>query len=129
VEVNVVLDTNAYSEMMRGIAARTEVVEDASHVYLPLFVLAELRAGFTAGRLAGKNERQLLEFLSQPQVSVLLPDDETSHHYARLHAYLKAKGRPIPTHDLWIAALVVQHGLILCTADTHFDHLPQIPKC
>jgi tRNA(fMet)-specific endonuclease VapC len=127
--VKVVLDTNAYSEVMRGVTARTEVVEDADHIYMPLFVLAELRAGFTGGTLSGQNERQLQRFLNQPQVSVLLPDDETSHHYARLHAYLKGKGRAIPTHDLWIAALVVQHGFVLCTSDRHFANLPQIAKC
>jgi predicted nucleic acid-binding protein len=30
-------------------------------------------------------------------------------------------------NDLWIAALVLQHDLILCTSDQHFRQLPQIP--
>ncbi|RKX89025.1 MAG: VapC toxin family PIN domain ribonuclease, partial [Spirochaetes bacterium] len=29
--------------------------------------------------------------------------------------------------DLWIAALAVQHGLILFSRDNHFQKLPQIP--
>jgi len=28
----------------------------------------------------------------------------------------------------WIAALVVQHSLVLCARDRHFDHLPQLPR-
>lgn len=127
--MNVALDTNAYSDMMRGESSRTEIVSRATRVYLPLIVIAELRSGFAAGELTGRNEVELQGFLREPQVTVLLPDEDTTHHYARLHVYLKRKGRPIPPNDLWIAAMVVQHGLVLCTSDTHFDHLPQIPKC
>jgi predicted nucleic acid-binding protein len=35
---------------------------------------------------------------------------------------------PLPTNDVWIAALVLQHGLVLCARDSHFDQLPQIPR-
>jgi tRNA(fMet)-specific endonuclease VapC len=39
---------------------------------------------------------------------------------------LRRQGTPIPSNDLWIAALVLQHDLALCARDRHFDHLPQI---
>ena len=36
------------------------------------------------------------------------------------------KGRtPVPTNDLWIAALVTEHGARLCTRDAHFGHFAQ----
>lgn len=127
--MNVALDTNAYSDMMRGQSSRAEIVHRATRVYVPLMVVAELRSGFAAGELATRNEVELQGFLREPQVSVLLPDEDTTNYYARLYVYLKRKGRPIPANDLWIAALVVQHGLILCSSDAHFDQLPQIPKC
>jgi predicted nucleic acid-binding protein len=41
---------------------------------------------------------------------------------------LRRQGTPIPTNDLWIAALVLQHDLVLCARDRHFDHLPQITQ-
>jgi predicted nucleic acid-binding protein len=41
---------------------------------------------------------------------------------------LNEDGTPIPTNDLWIAALVLQHDLVLCTSDSHFDKLPQIAR-
>jgi predicted nucleic acid-binding protein len=39
----------------------------------------------------------------------------------------RKQGTPIPTNDLWIAALTLQHDLLLFTRDTHFNHLPQLP--
>ena len=59
---------------------------------------------------------------------VLSPDEETTCFYADLYAYLRKKGPSLPTHDLWIAALTVQHGLVLFDRDSDFDHLPQLPR-
>ena len=52
----------------------------------------------------------------------------TTHDYARLFRQLRAAGTPIPTNDLWIAALAAQHDLPLFTRDGHFDYLPQLPR-
>lgn len=41
---------------------------------------------------------------------------------------LRNQGTPIPTNDLWIAALVMQHNLVLCSRDRHFTHLPQLDR-
>lgn len=41
-----------------------------------------------------------------------------------LKAALRAQGTPIPENDLWIAALVRQHGLTLVSRDEHFDAVP-----
>ena len=125
----VALDTNAYSDFMRGDPARVQVIRAARHLFLPLIVLGELRAGFAAGDRASTNAANLQRFLQSPRVSVLLPDEQTSHQYAQLYLQLRQKGAAIPTNDLWIAALVVQHRAILCTSDTHFHHLPQVARC
>ena len=37
---------------------------------------------------------------------------------------LKAAGNPIPTNDIWIAALALQHGIKLLTMDNHFKKVP-----
>jgi len=62
-------------------------------------------------------------------VALLLPDDQTTHHYAQLYLQLRRISVAIPTNDLWIAAIVVQYQLVLCTSDVHFQCLPQIPRC
>ncbi len=127
--MNVALDTNAYSDFMKGDPSRVQSVRSARRLYLPLMVLAELRAGFAAGNQETKNAANLQRFLNSPRVSLLLPDDQTTHHYAQLYLQLRRKGVAIPTNDLWIAALALQHGLILCTTDAHFDNIPQLPRC
>jgi tRNA(fMet)-specific endonuclease VapC len=100
----------------------------AVEIHIPYVVLAELRAGFLCGTVAKRNERILIQFLNRPRVKILLPDEATTHHYARVFAQLRAQGTPIPTNDMWIAALVLQHDLQLYSQDSHFDNLPQIPR-
>jgi tRNA(fMet)-specific endonuclease VapC len=39
---------------------------------------------------------------------------------------LRKQGTAIPTNDMWLAALVLQHNLVLHARDQHFDHLPQL---
>ena len=43
-----------------------------------------------------------------------------------LYRQLRTQGTPIPTNDLWIAALVVEHDVALLTGDAHFRKLPQL---
>jgi tRNA(fMet)-specific endonuclease VapC len=124
--MKVAIDANRYSDLCRGVKEVVEQVSRAERVYLPLIVLGELRAGFQAGSLARQNERILARFLGSPRVRLLLPDEQTTFHYANLFAQLRQQATPIPTNDLWIAALVIQHGLALLTRDSHFKHLPQL---
>lgn len=122
------LDTNAYSAVARGEPRSVALVQAARQVYLPFVVLAELRAGFAAGTLGRRNEALLARFLGSPRIGVLYPDEQTTHHYATLFAQLRRQGTPIPTNDLWIAAVVLQHDLALLTSDAHFSSLPQIAR-
>lgn len=121
------LDTNRYSDLFRGLPEIVALVESAETVSLPFVVVAELRAGFAVGRHGAENERVLRRFLAKEGVSVAFADDQTTYHYASLYRQLRRQGTPIPSNDLWIAALVLQHDLVLCARDRHFDHLPQIP--
>ena len=47
---------------------------------------------------------------------------------AQLFRQLRQQGTPIPANGIWIAALTEQHNLLLYSRDTHFDHLPQLPR-
>jgi tRNA(fMet)-specific endonuclease VapC len=122
------LDTNAYSAAARAEPRATALVQAAQHVYLPFVVLAELRAGFAAGSLGRRNEAVLARFLGSPRVSVVYADEQTTHHYAGVFAQLRRQGTPIPTNDIWIAAIVLQHDLALLTGDAHFSKLPQLAR-
>jgi tRNA(fMet)-specific endonuclease VapC len=124
--MRIALDTNRYVDLCKGVEATVRVVQRAEYVYLPFIVVAELRAGFALGRKGAENERVLRLFLQKPGVEILFPDDQTAIHYASTFRQLKHQGTPIPTNDIWISALVLQHSLTLHARDKHFDSLPQI---
>ncbi|MGH7556687.1 MAG: type II toxin-antitoxin system VapC family toxin [Gemmatimonadota bacterium] len=121
------LDTNRYTDFARGDKALADLLERAERIHVPFIVMGELRAGFAVGRRGAENERRLKEFIAKLGVDVLFADEATTHHYANLFRQLREAALPIPTNDLWIAALVVQHDLVLCSRGEHFRNLPQIP--
>lgn len=122
------LDTNRYTDLCRGLANVVETVEAADEVWLPFVVLGELRAGFAVGNQGPRNEAVLRRFLLKPGVDVLYADDQTTHHYAQVYRQLRKQGTPMPTNDMWIAAVVLQHSLVLYDRDAHFDALPQLTR-
>lgn len=122
------LDTNRYTDLCRGNASVVTTVEEADEVWLPFIVLGELRAGFAMGSQGARNDAVLRRFLLKPGVGVVYGDEQTIHHYAAVYRQLRKQGTPIPTNDMWIAALALQHSLVLCARDTHFDALPQLTR-
>jgi len=124
--VRVALDTNRLTDLFQGDAELADRLGECDEVWLPLVVLAEIKAGFYGGTQQHRNQVLLQSFLAKPTVGVLLPERETAEHYARLFVQLKRAGTPIPDNDLWIAALVLQHDLQLITRDQHFERVPQL---
>ena len=122
------LDTIRYTDLCRANVSVVETVETADEVWLPFIVLGELRAGFAVGSQGPRNEAVLRRFLLKSGVGVLYADDQTTHHYGTVYRQLHKQGTPIPTNAMWIAALVLQHSLVLCARDVHFDVLPQLPR-
>lgn len=120
------LDTNRYRDLCDGRRDVVERLETAEAIFLPFIVLAELRAGFSVGTKGRANERVLHRFLAQPGVAVLHTTEATTRCYAALYRQLRTQGTPIPTSDLWIAAIVVEHDLALYSRDAHFGVLPQL---
>ena len=121
-----ILDANAYSDFLRGNPIMARAVRDAQEVHLPLIVLGELLAGFAAGTRTQSNRETLARFMVQPRVHLMNPDEKTAQQYADLYKWLRDHGRPIPTNDLWIAAVVRQHRMPLLTFDKHFAGIPGV---
>jgi len=118
------LDTNAYSALQQGAkTALNKLISTASSVALPLTVVAELRAGFAYGNQEPDNLAKLEGFMASPRASVLYPDDQTASLYAKIWSDLRRKGRPIPTNDIWIAALCIQNDYALSTNDSDFEYV------
>lgn len=118
--MRLMLDTNAYSAFMRGDAAVAELIARADEILLPVPVLAELRAGFRLGNREPANLRELERFLASPRVRAFPATETSAVFYAETYCALRAAGNPIPGNDLWIAALALESGSMLVTADAHF---------
>lgn len=127
-EVIILLDTNRYTDLIRGDSTVQAILLSVDEIWLPFIVMAELSAGFRAGNRIGENERVLAKFLAQPGVRIVYADAATVNTYAELYVQLRRQGTPIPEHDIWIAALAVQHRVPLFSRDAHFDHLPQVQR-
>ena len=124
--MRVALDTNRITDLFRGDVELAEQLSTAEEVWLPLFVFGEIKAGFQGGTQQRRNESLLNRLLAKPTVGVLLPSRETAEHYARIFVQLRRACTPVPDNDLWIAALVIEHDLVLITRDRHFERIPQV---
>jgi tRNA(fMet)-specific endonuclease VapC len=124
--VALILDTNALSAAAELDPSALEVVARAEHLAVPVIVLGEYRLGIAQSRHRASYEHWLQEWISS--VTVLDIDVETTRSYAVIGLELKKKGKPIPTNDLWIAALCHQHSLPLLSRDRHFDLVPGLKR-
>lgn len=127
-ELRVALDTNRLTDLLRGDARLAERLGVCDEVWIPLIVLAEIKAGFQGGTERQRNEALLQRLLAKATVDVLLPGRETAEHYARLFVQLRRAGTPVPDNDLWIAALALEHDLTLITRDRHFERIPRLSR-
>ena len=120
----ILLDTNACVRFLRGDEKVMTYLARADSVYMSVFVLGELYAGFKAGGKERKNRQILERFLLKPTVTVLEATMETADIFGLIMASLKKSGNPIPINDVWIAAHALETGSILLTYDGHFAAIP-----
>jgi tRNA(fMet)-specific endonuclease VapC len=123
VEVRILLDTNAYSDLAQGQAALSDRVRQAEAVLLSSVVAGELLGGFRRGTRFHENLAGLQRFLAQPRVHLVPVTWTTADRYGRIYAALRRRGKPIPTNDIWIAAHAMETGAELLSSDPHFQHV------
>ena len=121
---DLLIDTNIYTFALKGDPAVVSMLQQANEIGISAVSIGELLSGFKGGKKEKENRRELEEFLDSPRVGVYGIDEGTSEFYAEVLHNLKKKGRPIPTNDIWIAALAFQHGLALFSKDQHFKEVP-----
>jgi predicted nucleic acid-binding protein len=120
----ILLDTNAYVRFLRGDEKVMAYLAQADSVYISVFVLGELYAGFRAGGKERENRQILERFLLKSTVTILEATIETADVFGLLMASLRKSGKPIPINDVWIAAHGLETGSILVTYDDHFAVIP-----
>jgi tRNA(fMet)-specific endonuclease VapC len=121
--MTILLDTNAYSALLRGHADVARRVRRAEEVLLSVVVAGELLFGFRNGSRYETNREELEEFLASPFVSLLPVGLVTADRFGRIASTLKKKGRPLPTNDIWIAAQAMESGAELLSFDHHFGEV------
>lgn len=121
--MKILLDSNAYSHLKRGHRPIAELVRRSEEILLPFIVIGELLYGFRHGSRLERNVRELHAFIDNPRVRVAAMSLTTADRYSRIAAALRAKGRPIPSNDIWIAAHAMETGADLVSYDRHFKHI------
>ena len=95
-----------------------EHLKAADELFVPAVVLGELRYGARKSRRVQVNLDRIKDF--EAVSSVLPVNATTAEHYGIVKEALRAKGRPLPENDIWIAVVAVQHGLPVVSRDEHF---------
>lgn len=126
VGMRVLMDSSAYSQLMRGREQVRRIVRDAEEVLLSAVVLGELLHGFRHGPRYERNVRQMRAFLDNPYVSLVPVGATTSDRYSRIRATLRARRRPLPANVVSIAAHAMETGADLVSADRRLKHVDGI---
>jgi predicted nucleic acid-binding protein len=125
------LDTNHCSYIQQR---RPEVITHLQHlppnaeIMTSVITQGELLAGIAL--IPDERRKQRLQELYHHILAltgdILEIDSQVAQAYAEIFADLRRQGTPIPTNDLWIAAIAKTHDLILVSNDDHFHHIEKL---
>ncbi len=118
------LDTNIVIALFAQDPAVQQKLAQVSEVFVPSIVLGELYYGAHKSARAEENIAHIHAFAVN--IAVLGCDAETAQQYGHIKNGLRAKGRPIPENDIWVAAIACQHGLTLVSRDAHFQEIDDL---
>lgn len=114
-----IVDTNALSAAADAEPSAVAAFGRAQSVAVPVVVWSEFLFGIAQSRRRPEYEQWISHVLRT--FLVLDIGFETAARYAEVRLELKRTGRPIPSNDVWIAALCRQHSLPVLSRDRHFD--------
>jgi tRNA(fMet)-specific endonuclease VapC len=115
------LDTNILIAVFAADPSVQQHLALPGEIFVPVVALGELYYGARKSTHVDANIGRIDELAASS--ALLGCDIDTSRHYGRIKNNLRAKGRPIPENDIWIAAVAQQHGLTLVSRDAHFDEV------
>ena len=118
------LDSNIIIDIFRGDKEAISRVKRIDVVYVPVIVIGELYYGANKSDQTPKRKLEVEQL--EEMVTVLNITRSTARIYGEIKDKLRAKGRPIPENDIWIAAISIEHQLTLITKDKHFENVEGI---
>jgi len=110
--------------MFAGDPAIQEKMRSSVSLFLASPSVGELYYGAQKSDKVMENLRRINTFVEN--YILLSCDLETAQWYGIVKNQLRRQGHPIPDNDIWIAAIAMQHGLILVTRDAHFDRVESL---
>ena len=115
------LETDIVIALFANDVMTQDNLAQAEEVFVPSIVIGELCYGAQKSERTTENLMQVDEFTAR---SVVLGcDAETARHYGEIKNALRIKGCPLPENDIWIAAIAMQHELILVTRDVNLNEI------
>ena len=121
-----IVDTNALLAIADERDRIRELLGTATEIAVPVIAIGEYRSGIARSRDCLRYQQWLDEFILASRVLDI--DESTTRGYAAVALELRKMGKPIPTNDIWIAALCRQHELPLLSRDRHFDIISGIQR-
>jgi len=118
------LDTNIAVALLAGEDTVRASLNQSGLTFLSSIVVGELFYGARKSARVASNLAKVEELAAK--FVVLNCDVSTARHYGEIRDLLRAKGRPIPENDIWIAAHAQQYQFTLVTRDAHFSAIEGI---
>lgn len=115
------LDTNIVIALFADESAVKENLARTDEIFVSSIMIGELYYGAHKSARSKENIARIDEF-AQGNI-VLACDAGTATFYGEIKNALRLKGHPIPENDIWIAAIALQHDLILVSRDAHFSEI------
>ncbi|MFY9621282.1 MAG: type II toxin-antitoxin system VapC family toxin [Pyrinomonadaceae bacterium] len=103
------LDTNILIALFAADHTIQRHLNEPGAFYVPVVALGELYYGALKSSRVDENVARIDQLAASS--SLLGCDNQTSRHYGEIKNNLRAKGRPIPENDIWIAAVAKQYRL------------------
>jgi len=127
--MGVILDTCIWVEMERGKLAFADIIRltDNLPIFLTPPVLAELEYGLYRAKTDDQRIRRMDAIMRIREMPCLTIDKATAGIFARLTAQFDSAGKPATyrTHDVWIAAIAIQHRHAVLTRNVKdFEGIP-----
>ena len=118
---SVLLDTNILIALFASEPVVLARLAAAPEVFVPAVAIGELYYGAVRSSHPETNIARIEAFAKT--AVVIGCDVGTARHYGTIKNDLRAKGRPIPENDIWIAAVARQHNLVVVSRDSHFKEV------
>jgi tRNA(fMet)-specific endonuclease VapC len=115
------LDTGIVASLFRGDSGIRDEISRSDEIFISSITLGELFYGAFKSQRTEAELEKIGEFAQV--VRILDCNANTAEVYGRTKTALRAKGRPIPENDIWIAAVALQHQLSLAMRDPHFEQI------